>query len=303
MATETSSIDDLLSQSAAPPPMQTYVEPEVEIEENDAPETGNEDKDYAGDINEEPEQKEEETENEGERSAKSYDEYGNEKPAPRTFTEDEVKERINKAMRERLARGNHQASQSAINEQAQQQLTQKANDFEYNPDAEGNWQQQLEQFVEQTFNKIGQRQVAQQQAAKEQQAESEFMDKFTQGMERFNDFRDVVGTQPVTDAMTLALRGVSDPAAFIYAASKRHPTDLQRISQIKDPYSQIVEMGKLEERMKKQPQLTNAPRPIARHSDNAPTQTKKKSTEPTIEDLIANSDKKRLSMIKQKRGR
>jgi hypothetical protein len=123
-------------------------------------------------------------------------------------------------------------------------------------------------------------------------------------MGRFGDFHDVVGSQPVTDAMTLALRGVSDPAAFIYAASKRHPAELQRISQIKDPYSQIVEMGKLEERMKKQPVQTKAPRPIGRNTEDAPmVTTKKKSTEPSIEELIAQSEKKKMSMMKQKRGR
>ena len=150
---------------------------------------------------------------------------------------------------------------------------------------------------------MGQRQIAQQQAQKEQKAEAEFVEKFTHGMERFNDFRDVVSAQPVTDAMTLALRGVNDPAAFIYAASKRHPAELQRISQIKDPYSQIVEMGKLEERMKKQPQGTQAPRPISRNTENAPMAEKKKSGEPSIEDLIARSEQKKIAMIKKQRGK
>lgn len=299
MATETSSIDELLSQSLAPPQIQREVEPEIEDEQDEHEESESvEDSADSADSADEPKEEEKE-ENEETKPETNYDEYGNEKPAPRTFTEDEVNERINKAIRERLSRGNQQAYQQPT----QQQVEQKAKDFEYNPDGEGNWQQQLEQFVEQTFNKIGQRQIAQQQSMKEQEAESEFRDKFIQGMERFNDFKEVVSSQPVTDAMTLALRGVKDPAAFIYAASKRHPTELQRISQIKDPYAQITEMGKLEERMKKQPQGTQAPRPISRSTENAPLNEKKKNTEPSIEDLIAQSEKKKMSMMKQRKGR
>ncbi len=301
MATETSSIDDLLSQSLTTPQAQKQVEveEEIEVEENDEVEASEVDYETQPEAQEE-ESQEEPKEDEPRQDDISHDEYGNEKPAPRTYTEDEV----NEMFRKRFARGNHQTNQPTINPQEQQQLTNQAKDFEYNPNAEGDWQQQLEQFVEQTFNKIGQRQVAQQQAAKEQQAESEFIDKFNHGMERFTDFRDVVSAQPVTDAMALALRGVNDPAAFIYAASKRHPAELQRISQIKDPYAQIKEMGNLEERMKKQPQSTQAPRPIGRHQEDAPPlQQKKKNTEPSIEDLIASSDKRKMAMMKQKRGR
>lgn len=301
MATETSSIDDLLTGSME------HAGGKVELLSEDAPENDYDNSldDANDDVMEvEPETHNEETETEEEdednHPEKSFDEYGNEKPAPRTYTEDEVNERINKAIRERLARGNHQANQQPT----QKQIEQQAKDFEYDPDAEGNWQQQLEQFVEKTFEKMTQKQIAQQQAIKEQQAEIEFRERFTQGMDRFDDFYDTVSAQPVTDAMTLALRGVKDPAAFIYAASKRHPAELQRISQLKDPYSQIVEMGKLEERMRKAPASTKAPRPLGRTVEDATTQYKKQSkSEPTIEDLISRSEQKRLSMMKQRRGK
>jgi hypothetical protein len=103
--------------------------------------------------------------------------------------------------------------------------------------------------------------------------------------------------------MTYALRGLSDPAAFIYAASKRHPQELARISQIADPAAQIMEMGRLEERMRKAPVGTKAPKPISKTRDEGglPAQAKKK--EQTIEDLIAHSDAKRRAQLQQKRGR
>ena len=187
----------------------------------------------------------------------------------------------------------------------QQQLTQAQQDFEYNPEADGNWQQQLESFVEQTFNKINQRQVTQAQQQKEQQAQYEFQEKFTQGAERFTDFRETVSAQPITDPMTYALRGMKDPAAFVYAASKRHPQELQRISQIGDPYAQMVEMGKLEERMRKSPaNKSSAPRPLQRLKEDTglPIPKKKNDGNESIEDLISKSDVKRQAQLNASRG-
>ncbi len=229
---------------------------------------------------------------------REYDAYGNEKPAPKTYTEDEVNEKINKAVRERLARGNPQQP----NQQAVQQQAKK--DFEYNPESDESWQQQLELFVEQTVSKMSQKQYAQQEQQRENQAHEEFQDKFTQGMGKFGDFKEVVGSQPITDPMTLALRGMQDPASFIYAASKRHPAELTRISQIPDKYSQMVEMGKLEERMRKSPVgTTKAPRPVSRTSEDTGLPASKKKSEPSIEDLIAKSEARKLALVKQRRAR
>lgn len=226
-----------------------------------------------------------------------YDDYGNAKTPPKTYTEEEVNERINKAIRDRLARGN------TTQHPSQQQVQQATQDFEYNPESNESWQAQLEKFVEGTVIRMGQKQSHQQQAMKEHQVQAEFETKFTNGMERFNDFRDVVSSQPITDPMTYALRGMKDPAAFIYAASKRNPTELQRIAQIGDPYAQMVEMGKLEERMRKSPQQTKAPRPIGRTRDDASIPIQEKSKEPTIEDLIAKSEVKKRALLTSRRGR
>jgi hypothetical protein len=101
--------------------------------------------------------------------------------------------------------------------------------------------------------------------------------------------------------MTLALRGMNDPAAFIYAASKREPQEIERISKLRDPYARMVEMGKLEERMRRNKPITKAPKPLGRTQEDLGIPQSKKSKEPTIEDLIAKADAKKLANIRPKR--
>ncbi len=293
MTTETSSIDDVLTGSKTPlQPATPEYAPEVEEVNYDAPDDALDEPEdgisLSDNDNEEPEE-----------SKRQTDEYGNEKSEARVYTEDEVNERINKAIRDRLSRMKSQ-EQTLPNSQQVQQAQQG---FNYDADSDVGWQQQLESFVEQTFNKISQRQSTAAQQQKEARAQSEFEDKFVAGMERFQDFRDVVGAQPITDAMTYALRGMKDPAAFVYAASKRHAPEISRISQIQDPYAQMVEMGKLEERMRKASSGTSAPRPIARNSEDAGMpQAKKKDEGDSIENLIAKSEAKKMAKLKLMRS-
>jgi hypothetical protein len=301
MATEFGNIDDMLmggtSSQTPPTPESRHDEPEeapdVSYGDIDSPEQ--ETKELESPDHDEPD---DDPEDEPKEKEPEYDDYGNAKTPPKTYTEEEVNERINKAIRERLARGNNQGQQPT-----QQQVAQQAQEFEYNPDSTESWEGQLEKFVEKTVSKIGQKQAQQQQQARDEAHQAEFEDKFTRGMGRFSDFRDVVGAQPVTDPMTYALRGMADPAAFIYAASKRQPAELQRIANISDPAVQIMEMGRLEERMRKAAPGTKAPKPISktREDGSMPVNTKKK--EQSIEDLIAKSDAKRKAQLNQKRGR
>lgn len=229
------------------------------------------------------------------------DEYGNERPAPKTYTEDEVNERINMAVRERLARLERNGAQGATPQQVQQQVQQAQQGFNYDENNPESWQQQLESFIEQTHHKIAQKQSMQAQQVREQQAQSEFEFKFQEGMKKFTDFRETVGTQPISDAMMVATRGMKDPAAFLYAASKRAPQELQRIATISDPYSQMVEMGKLEERMKQSKPTTKTPKPIGKTPEDLDIPVK--SNKPlTIEDMIARDAAKRLAMQKQRRN-
>jgi hypothetical protein len=289
MATETSNIDDILmgGGSKMQPETPEYT-PEIESDDSS---TDYEEKPILSDDSDEPEQ-EEPTEKE------EQDEYGNDKQKAKTYTEDEVNERINKAVRERIARQERNSQQPPT----QQQTQQAAQGFEYNPDSETGWQQQLEQFVEQTVSKMSNKQYQQQQAYKEQQVQAEFEERFQTNMTKFADFKDVVGAQPITDPMTLSLRAMKDPAAFIYAASKRNAPELLRISQIVDPYTQMVEMGRLEERMRKSSTGTSAPKPVGRSRDDSVTHIKDGKKESSIEDLIAKSESKKLAKLKQFRG-
>lgn len=301
MSTDTSSIDDILTSQGG------VKAPEMPPEVNEPEPAASEPEEQSYDYGEQEESSTDLTEHDKSSDRKNEepkeaqddtDEYGNPKPKKRMYTEEEHKELLNKAIRERLSRGNHSAQQPTP-----QQVQQHADNFEYDPSSSDSWQTQLESFVEQTVNKMSQKQYKQQQAALEQQAHSELQDKIQDGLVRFNDFREVVGTQPISDHMTMALRGMQDPAAFIYAASKRMPAELHRISQLRDPYAQMVEMGKLEERMRQAKPATKAPRPISRSQDDGVAIKRPEKREETIEDMIAASDAKRRAALNARRGR
>jgi len=287
MGTETSSIDELLSGSGA----HATQAPEEYSDSSDVSENSN--KNEYGESGETTITHSAQENNENAPEDFVADDYGNLKEKPRVYTEEEVNDRINKAIRERLSRMKTQDQPMPTVGQVQQ-----AQGFNYNPNSEQGWEQQLESFVEQTFTKINQRQATQAQQQRDIEAHNAFEEKFANGMERFNDFRDVVGAQPITDPMTLALRGVNDPAAFVYAASKRHPAELQRISQLRDPYAQMVEMGKLEERMRKSTVSTTAPRPIGRsREDTGMPVAKNKNEGESIESLIEKAEAKKRAQI------
>lgn len=223
------------------------------------------------------------------------DEYGNEKAPEKNYTQEEADEYANRIVRERLARLERN------NPPTQQQAQQAAQSgFEYNSESTESWQQQLESFVEQTVSKMTQKQAMQAQQHHEQRIQSDFEQKFQSGMSKFNDYHTVVASQPVTDAMVMATRGMKDPAAFIYAASKRAPQELQRIAQIPDQYTQMVEIGKLEERMKQAKPATKTPRPLSKTQEDM-TIEHKSERQPTIEELIAKEDAKRQAKFNYRR--
>jgi hypothetical protein len=297
MATEVSNIDDLLMGGNSPSIPAT---PESRDEEQETPDTSygeiESPEPETKDLEESPDNPDESEVDKSKEKENDYDDYGNTKTPPRTYTEEEVNEIFRK-------RNKNKPPEEQEYLRRQMNVPQTAQGFEYDSDSEESWESQLEKFVERTVSKIGQKQAQQQQKARDEQVQAEFEDKFTHGMSRFSDFRDVVGSQPVTDPMTYALRGLPDPAAFIYAASKRHPQELSRISQIQDPAAQIMEMGRLEERMRKAAPSTKAPRPVSKSREDSSLPVKGKKTEPSIEDLIAKADAKRKQQLNQKRGR
>lgn len=308
-----SSIDDLLmggntSQQPMSPEekMQNEVEP-VEEMENETPEydtdedssqplTDDEDSDREDDA------PDEDSDEESDKKEYDEDEYGNKK------------ERMSKGMKDRLDRKEKQHQREVeqrdreINElraQLQQQgasreVQQAAKDFEFNPDAEGDWQQQLAQFVRQEVKSMARNEQAEQERVRDAQVQQEFERKFSEGMNKFDDFREVIKSLPcdITDPMTLATRSMENPAAFLYAAAKRHPQELERISKLRDPYGQMMEMGKLEERMRRNKPTTKAPRPLGRAPEDATARTKPKEKDSSGDDLLAKADAKRLATVR-----
>jgi hypothetical protein len=294
----TTSIDDLLlggktNQHPATPEDSHAEEPEqIEKNESDAPEYDEPEPEQEDDA--EHQEHEEESE-EKVKKVHETDEYGN------------VQEPENEAIRERLARQarKHQAEIDSLRAQLSQQgaspqVQQAAKDFEYDPDASGDWQQQLASFVKQTVNSMTREQEESKSRYQEQQVQAEFESKFREGMGKFNDFTETISELPfeITNPMTLATRAMADPAAFLYAAAKRQPKELERISKLRDPYAQMTEIGKLEERMRRNKVTTKAPRPLARTHEDTSTPVTNKKKETTIEDLIAKSDAKKLARVK-----
>lgn len=310
----TSSIDELLlggkTHQHPETPENQYLDEPQEVEEVERDEEGSQD--YSEDevseddhTSESDEEHDDGEKTEGEHT-KEYDDYGNEK------------ERMPKGMKERLDRNDRKYQQEVAQrdreiEQLRAQLSsqgasrevqQAAKDFEYDPEAKGDWQSQLAHFVKQTVHSMTREQEEAQARQQESQSHREFETKFRQGMNKFDDFREVIAELPfeISNPMTIATRAMSDPAAFLYAAAKRQPQELERISKIRDPYVQMTEMGKLEERMRKNKPTTKAPRPLGRTQEDAAAPVSKKKSEPSIEELIAKADAKKLQKMKGRVG-
>jgi len=116
-------------------------------------------------------------------------------------------------------------------------------------------------------------------------------------MSKYQDFRDVVGSKPITNAMLMAIRNIENPAAFIYAASKQHPQEIERIAKL-DHYDQMVEMGRLEERMKKARTATKAAKPVI--SPKGDTPNDRDNSRLSIDDKIRQAE--RREMKRRQRG-
>lgn len=212
------------------------------------------------------------------------DEYGNPVEKPRVYTEEEV----NKMMRDRFSRGKHSEQPQHV----QQQIQKEAKDFQPDPNSEESWETQLEAFVERTIEKRQAKQSEAQWRQQEAAKQADFESKFTTGMNKYQDFHKVVEGKPITNDMLMATRSLDNPAAFVYGASKLHPQELTRISQIADPYAQAAEVGRLHERMVKESKgASKAPVPLTPPKGDLPNKAVNK---PSLESRIA-------SYAKQKR--
>jgi hypothetical protein len=213
------------------------------------------------------------------------DEYGNPVEKPKMYTQDEV----NEIVRERFSRGRWADEQ---NKQAQQQAKKDAEGFTPDPNSEEPWQEQLEQFIDQAIDKRQRKQTQAEWQREESIRQAEFEEKFSAGMNKYQDFKQVVSGKPITDTMMLAARNLENPAAFIYAAAKMHPKELERISQIKDSYIQASEVGRLHEKMvRSASSVSKAPKPIdVPKGDMAP----KSLAQPSLEERIHSYGKQKM---------
>lgn len=290
-----SNIDEILmggtgnSQQPATPEYQDEPEPIEEVEPEETPD------EVESEL--EPEETPEEPEEEPETRKKEpeVDEYGNEKEPENEVIRERLKKQAKKFQAEIDELRAQLSSQGASRE-----VQQAAKDFEYDPDSSGDWQQQLASFVKQTVQSMTREQEEAKTRQQEQEVQRAFEGKFRDGMNRFDDFKEVVGGLDfqITDAMTLATRAMDNPAAFLYAAAKRNPQELERISKMRDPYAQMTEMGKLEERMRKNKPLTKAPRPLGKTTEDATVKPKAKEVDKSGDDLLAKADAKRLNTVK-----
>ena len=209
------------------------------------------------------------------------DEYGIEIKKPeKVYTEAQVQAMI----RDRLSRVKSQQPEPQYQPQtqpAQQQTT----------DQDGDWQVQLESFIDNTLTKREKTLQEQKWQRQQQEAQAQFEVKFNEGAAKYADFETVVHDKPLTAQMVLATRGMNDPAAFIYAAAKTQPKELARIAEIRDPYSQAVEIGQLAEKMRKsRSTVSQAPRPIDTPKGDV---VEKKDRTRNIDDKIL-ADEKRI---------
>lgn len=208
------------------------------------------------------------------------DEYGNPLAKPRTYTEEEHRNEVERIVRERLARVRTPEQPKP----SQQEVKKASEDFQPDPNSEENWETQLESFIEKTMDKRQSRYAEQEWRQKETQRQAEFESKFNSGMGKYQDFHQAVSGKPITNDMMLATRALDNPAAFVYAASKLHPQELERISRIADPYAVSAEIGRLHERMVREKKaVSQAARPLEAAKGDMPSGVPR---QPSIEERI-----------------
>lgn len=217
------------------------------------------------------------------------DDYGNKVPKSKVYTEEEVQAMIRKRLK--LHHEERQVPQQQPYQPPVQQQ-QPSEDFQHDQNSELPWEVQLDNHIEKAFEKIETKKQTRAWEAEQQRAQADFESKFTNGMAKYADFTDVVAGKPITNGIMMAARSMADPAAFIYAAAKQQPKELERIAAITDPYVLAAEVGRLEERMKKARNVSKAPPPPSKTRGDI---ADKGFTKVSLDDLIRQDAKRKLS--------
>ncbi len=218
------------------------------------------------------------------------DDYGNKVPKSKTYTEEEVQAMIRKRLKLHHEERQTQEQRPTVQELRDKHLTNE--EFQHEQSSEQPWEVQLESHIKQTVQKIETEKQQHAWQAEQQRAQADFEHRFTGGMAKYADFSEVVSGKPITNGIMMAARSMPDPAAFIYAAAKQQPKELERIAAITDPYVLAAEVGRLEERMKKARLVSKAPKP--------PTKTRgdiadKGNVRGNLDDLIRSDAKRKMS--------
>lgn len=198
-------------------------------------------------------------------SDENVDPYGNEVAAEKTYTEAEVQQMIRRRLKERHT----PTADQPVKDEAKP--------------AEGeDWRNELREVIKEEIVDIGQKARYEEDMRREEQTQMDFQEKFVNGSRKYGDFESVVSGKPVTLEMMKATRSMEDPAAFLYAACKNNPAELERISKIADPYAQVAEIGRLEEKMRKARAVTKAPVPPKRINGDMSDETPKRDIDSLI---------------------
>lgn len=230
-------------------------------------------------------------------------EYGLEAEAPKTYTKAEMDAYANQIVRDRLARLERNSGQQATPQQVQQHAQATQQGFQYDENSTLGWEQQLEQFVMQVADKREQTKAEQLKQAVEQVKLQEFESKFKSGMSKFNDYHEVVGRFDIKDDMLLAASDIRDPAALFYAAAKRMPDELEKISRMESDYARAAAIGRLDEKLRKQAvKVSNAPKPVSQTKGDTTNSYQAKPVQSNeLDDLLVADQKSRVAQMNARR--
>lgn len=192
---------------------------------------------------------------------------------------------VNKMIRDRLDRMKQTASPA--------QVDAIAKEMKSDPNDQDAWKQEFIDIVKQVNKEENQKSERQKMEQDEIKRQSEFESKMNSGETKYKDFWKILNTAPITPTIMIGAREMEDPASFLYAASKLYPDELGKIAKMDNPAALMVQLGKLEERMKRNAKTTAAPRPLTPmrgdfHGEDAP-----QKHEPTIDERIQDHAKQR----------
>lgn len=185
---------------------------------------------------------------------------GKESPVPRTYTEEELRERIERATAKAAAKAERRAFREAL-QRVQTQQSQVEPKREAFVNDEAYTEAQLEYLAEQrAARKLEEREKAQ-QAERMQEA---FFEKAEKASERYPDFQVVVSNPnlPITDAMAEFIADSDAGADLAYYLGK-NPMKAGQIAQM-SPIKAARELTRLETELATRPKATpsQAPDPI-----------------------------------------